>query len=94
MVHPHRQHVVAFAEIGCHVVHERRIAVGTLAQQMTVEIHLAAVVHALEVYVVSVGTVGNGKMLAIPTDTARQIACAAGEVGRGRLLHTPVVRQL
>ncbi len=70
MVDPHCYYIVAGNEVGCHVIHERHVTVGSLAEQVTVDIDLAAVVHAFKVYVLAGGIAGRGEVLAIPCNAS------------------------
>ena len=61
---------IAGNEVGCHVIHERHVTVGALAEQMTVDIDLAAVVHAFKVDILAGGIAGRGEVLAIPCNAS------------------------
>ena len=94
VVHPHGQHVLSLLQVRSHVVHEGDVAIGTLAQQLSVQIDFATVIYSLEVNVVALVRIGHIKCLAVPSDTAGQIACATGQCGRHLSLDAPVVRQV
>ena len=86
--------VATHVEVGSEVIHERHVSVGAMSQVVTVEVYIAAVIHALEVDVVAGGIVAHSKGLAIPSYASGQVTCAAGQLLRGSALHTPVVGQL
>ena len=93
VVHPYGKHIVAFLQVGRQVVEERDVAVRAFAQQVAVEVHLAAVVDAFEVDVVAGCLVCHTEVLPVPGDAAGQVAGAACQVGGEVSLDRPVVWQ-
>ena len=83
MIHAHRQHILPLLQIRSQFIHKRDVAVWALAQQMTVEINLAAVIHALKIEVGEGRVLGGNilEMFPIPGDAGRKIARAAGILG-------------
>ena len=96
VVHAHGQDVVlAGAEVGCELVEEGGESAGAIAEQVAVEVHAGAVVHAFEVDVEAAGGCCCGfcgrEVAAVPGDASGEVALAGAAVGRHGQRHTPVV---
>ena len=99
VVDTHGQNVVAvFVQIGCHVIEERDVAVGTLTKQMAVQIDFRAIVDALEVdeegfilhlstFILHPSSFIQHEVFAIPADAAGQITGAGSQLWRHDTLY-------
>ena len=74
--------------------YEGYVSVGPFAQQVSVEIDFAAVVHAFEIDVVACGATVHAEVLPVPTYASGQVSCATGQRGRQLSFYGPVVRKV
>ena len=94
VVDTHAEHVLALLEIRGQLIHKGDVAVGAPAQQMAVQVHLAAVVNSFEIYEVLLGAIIDSKVLAVPAYASGKISGAAGKIRTHQTFDGPVVGQV
>ena len=84
-------YVVPLLEVGGDVIVERDVAVGAFADKAAVDIYFATVVDPFEVDIVDGKGIADGKVLAIPAQTAGEEPGAGVETRGRKFFDTPVV---